>query len=131
MRYVKSILAASIVAASAVAQQPNTFAATMTVEGVDGPTYPMSGVAVRTNTVADSALKKARYCGLFKTPTLRNVERTAPYFHNGAVRRLEDAVRFHFERDVQPESWFRKADGTVDVPYNDLPAAYRRRFLRG
>ncbi len=53
MRYLKIIAAVSFVAASAVAQQPNSFAATMTVEGVDGPTYPMSGVAIRTNTVAD------------------------------------------------------------------------------
>ncbi len=30
---------------------------------------------------------------LFKVPTLRNVALTAPYFHNGSVPTLEDAVR--------------------------------------
>jgi len=30
--------------------------------------------------------------GKFKTPTLRNVERTAPYFHNGAFPTLESVV---------------------------------------
>ena len=29
----------------------------------------------------------------FKVPTLRNVELTAPYFHNGAVPTLDKAVR--------------------------------------
>lgn len=31
--------------------------------------------------------------GLVKAPTLRNVELTAPYFHNGAVWSLDDAVK--------------------------------------
>lgn len=31
--------------------------------------------------------------GLWRVPSLRNVALTAPYFHNGAVDRLEDAVR--------------------------------------
>ncbi|MFA9461389.1 cytochrome-c peroxidase [Thiohalorhabdus sp. Cl-TMA] len=30
---------------------------------------------------------------MFKVPTLRNVELTAPYFHNGAVESLSEAVR--------------------------------------
>lgn len=30
---------------------------------------------------------------VFKAPSLRNVARTAPYFHDGSVARLEDAVR--------------------------------------
>jgi len=29
----------------------------------------------------------------FKVPTLRNITRTAPYFHNGAVQKIEEAVR--------------------------------------
>jgi cytochrome c peroxidase len=31
--------------------------------------------------------------GMWKVPTLRNIELTAPYFHNGAVKTLSDAVR--------------------------------------
>jgi cytochrome c peroxidase len=30
----------------------------------------------------------------FRTPTLRNISRTAPYFHNGSVETLEEAVRY-------------------------------------
>jgi len=30
---------------------------------------------------------------LFKVPTLRNVEKTAPYFHDGSVPTLREAVR--------------------------------------
>ena len=33
--------------------------------------------------------------GLFKTPTLRNVELTAPYMHNGVFATLDDVVRFY------------------------------------
>jgi cytochrome c peroxidase len=32
--------------------------------------------------------------GAFKTPTLRDVARSAPYFHDGSVATLEEAVRF-------------------------------------
>ena len=31
--------------------------------------------------------------GIWRTPTLRNISRTAPYFHNGSVDSLEEAVR--------------------------------------
>ena len=33
--------------------------------------------------------------GAFKTPTLRNVERTAPYFHDGRFTTLEQVVQFY------------------------------------
>lgn len=33
--------------------------------------------------------------GMFKTPALRNVERTAPYMHNGAFKTLEEVVEFY------------------------------------
>lgn len=33
--------------------------------------------------------------GLFKTPTLRNVEYTAPYFHDGRFATLEDVIEFY------------------------------------
>ena len=34
--------------------------------------------------------------GAFKIPTLRNVELTAPYFHNGGEATLEDVIDFYF-----------------------------------
>lgn len=30
---------------------------------------------------------------VFRTPMLRNIEHTSPYFHDGSVERLDDAVR--------------------------------------
>ena len=35
--------------------------------------------------------------GAFKTPSLRNVARTAPDFHDGRFATLEQAVRFYLE----------------------------------
>jgi cytochrome c peroxidase len=33
--------------------------------------------------------------GAFKTPTLRNVELTAPYMHDGKLKTLKDVVDFY------------------------------------
>jgi cytochrome c peroxidase len=33
--------------------------------------------------------------GAFKTPTLRNIELTAPYLHDGSLATLEDVVEFY------------------------------------
>ena len=37
----------------------------------------------------------AAYYGMFKTPTLRNIALTSPYFHNGVFSKLEDVVHFY------------------------------------
>jgi cytochrome c peroxidase len=66
------------------------------------------------------ARANARWCGWFKTPTLRNVALTAPYMHNGRFATLRDAVAFYATRDTHPERWF--ADGTK---FDDLPEAMR------
>lgn len=65
-------------------------------------------------------------CGAFKVPTLRNLDKTAPYFHNGRFATLEDAVRFYVRRDTNPEEWYPvNADGSVNK-FDDLPAAYKK-----
>ena len=65
------------------------------------------------------------YCGLFKTPSLRNVAVRQAFFHNGVYHRLEDAVRFYAERDVHPGRVYpRGPDGRVQR-FDDLPARYR------
>ncbi|HEY6100906.1 MAG TPA: hypothetical protein VIW03_15820, partial [Anaeromyxobacter sp.] len=58
----------------------------------------------------------------FKVPTLRNVARTAPYFHNGAFERLEDVVAFYARRDTDPGEWYPKGAAGV-LKFDDLPAA--------
>lgn len=65
------------------------------------------------------------FCGLFKTPTLRNVATRQVFFHNGVFHSLEDVVRFYVERETQPGKWYpHKADGTVEM-YDDVPPSYR------
>ena len=58
-------------------------------------------------------------CGLFKTPTLRNITMTAPYMHNGLFDNLRDAVAFYATRDTDPARWFPEGK-----KFNDLPAQY-------
>ncbi len=51
-------------------------------------------------------LGEAAEDGKFRTPTLRNVELTAPYMHNGVFATLEEVVDFYVTRDDgswQPE----------------------------
>ena len=39
---------------------------------------------------------------VFKVPSLRNVEKTGPYFHDGSVETLEEAVQMmsHHQRGI-------------------------------
>jgi hypothetical protein len=41
------------------------------------------------------AFQRAAVDGAFKVPTLRNVELTGPYFHNGGVATLRQVVQFY------------------------------------
>lgn len=59
-------------------------------------------------------------CGAFKVPTLRNVARTAPYFHNGAFDDLEDVVAFYVRRDTDPGEWYPNGAAGV-LKFDDLP----------
>ncbi|HEX3695490.1 MAG TPA: cytochrome c peroxidase [Polyangia bacterium] len=52
------------------------------------------------------------FCGLFKTPTLRNVATRGAFFHNGAMHSLEQAVRFYATRDTMPELWYPTVGGS-------------------
>ncbi len=66
------------------------------------------------------AAGNSRWCGWFKTPTLRNVALTAPYMHNGRFATLREAVAFYATRDTSPERWYPNG-----VKFNDLPVALR------
>lgn len=39
--------------------------------------------------------KQSKDIGAFKTPTLRDIELTTPYMHNGSEKTLIDVVRFY------------------------------------
>lgn len=49
----------------------------------------------------------------FKTPTVRNIELTGPYFHNGAYQNLEQVVDFYARGGGKGIGW--------DVPHQTLP----------
>jgi cytochrome c peroxidase len=66
----------------------------------------------------------ARYCGMFKTPTLRNVASRQVFFHNGQMKSLRDVIRFYNTRDTRPEDWYPTVDGVIQK-FDDLPQAYR------
>lgn len=69
-------------------------------------------------------------CGQFRTPTLRNVALTAPYFHNASFATLEDVVAFYATRDLEPTRWYPVANGQPQL-YNDMPAALRTNVQQG
>jgi len=68
---------------------------------------------------------RADYCGLFKTPTLRNVALRHTFFHNGVFHSLKEVLQFYAQRDTQPEKWYpRRRDGSI-AKFDDLLPAYR------
>ena len=67
---------------------------------------------------------RADYCGLFRTPTLRNVALRRAFFHNGVLRSLDEVLRFYARRDSYPQEFYpRGADGAI-AKFDDLPPAY-------
>ena len=44
---------------------------------------------------------KPQHLGAFKTPTLREIDRTAPYMHDGSLRSLEEVIEF-YDRGANP-----------------------------
>jgi cytochrome c peroxidase len=67
---------------------------------------------------------RREYCGLFKTPTLRNVAKRKGFFHNGVFHSLDDVLAFYAKRDTRLSKFYpRDRSGRV-VKYDDLPAAF-------
>ncbi|NHN83095.1 c-type cytochrome [Acetobacter musti] len=63
------------------------------------------------------------YCGLFRTPSLRNVALRKTFFHNGVMHNLRDAVAFYASRDSDPERWYGRGPHGARR-YDDLPEKY-------
>jgi cytochrome c peroxidase len=64
-------------------------------------------------------LDRHEYCGMFRTPSLRNVAMRPVFFHNGVLHELSDA-----ERDTQPQKWYPKAAGGSNLKFDDLPPEF-------
>lgn len=68
---------------------------------------------------------QTQYCGMFRTPSLRNVASRHVFFHNGVFHSLGQVLDFYVNRDLHPERFYpRDAAGHVR-PYDDLPARFR------
>jgi cytochrome c peroxidase len=67
---------------------------------------------------------QTQFCGMFKTPTLRNTARRRTFFHNGVFQTLQQVMDFYNFRDTNPEKVYPLgADGKVEK-YNDIPMQY-------
>ena len=67
---------------------------------------------------------QTQFCGMFKTPTLRNTALRRAFFHNGVFHSLQEVMDFYNFRDTNPEKVYPvAADGKVDK-LNDIPAQY-------
>ncbi len=60
--------------------------------------------------------KNARDVGAFKTPTLREVSRRAPYMHDGSVKDLRQSI-IHIARGGTQNPWL--SEGIVPLPLSD------------
>lgn len=78
----------------------------------------------------DQAGKDPANCGLFRTPSLRNVAIRRVFFHNGRFHSLRQALRFYVERDTNPEKWYPAGPAGKTEKFNDLPAQYRHNVDR-
>jgi len=63
------------------------------------------------------------YCGIFRTPSLRNVALRRTFFHNGIYHSLDEVVRFYAQRDTNPEKFYPVVKGKVQK-FDDLPRKY-------
>lgn len=68
---------------------------------------------------------------VFKVPSMRNVEKTGPYYHDGKVRTLEEAVSLMAEHQVDKKltdaqvksivAWFKTLTGEIPTEYIKEP----------
>ncbi|MGE0353238.1 MAG: cytochrome-c peroxidase [Gemmatimonadales bacterium] len=102
---------------------------------VGGASFQKVGLAQAWPEQADSGrfavTKKLQDIMVFKVPSLRNVERTAPYFHDGSVGDLGEAVqrmaRYQLGRELNPAeekaitAWLESLTGEIPADYIAYP----------
>lgn len=66
------------------------------------------------------------YCGMFRTPGLRNTADRRFYFHNGAYDNLAGVLDFYRFRETKPEAVYPVDRQGRLRPYDDIPLQYRR-----
>jgi cytochrome c peroxidase len=102
---------------------------------VGGDRYMKAGVVNRWYSQADSGryhlTKDTNDLFVFKVPSLRNIDRTGPYFHDGSTANLTDAVRLMAHHQLGKElspgqvqsivTWLGALTGTLPSRYIAYP----------
>jgi len=98
----------------------------------NNPANPFTDIGLGGNALIANPVTRAAEQGKFRTPTLRNVELTSPYMHNGAFATLNDVIRHYdlgategllfraeVENDIAIELFYR-----MDTPLGLQPQEY-------
>jgi cytochrome c peroxidase len=67
---------------------------------------------------------QTQFCGMFKTPTLRNTAMRRAFFHNGVFQTLQQVMDFYNLRDTNPEKVYPLGADGKPAKYNDIPVKY-------
>jgi cytochrome c peroxidase len=67
---------------------------------------------------------ETQFCGMFLTPTLRNVATRHVFFHNGVFRSLQEVQHFYNYRDTEPGRVYPRYRGGTVARFNDIPERY-------
>lgn len=100
-----------------------------------GDRYQKAGAQVAWFSQADSGryavTKDAKDLFVFKVPSLRNIDKTGPYFHDGSVASLNEAVRLMAHHQLGKElpptevqaivAWMGSMTGELDTDYIAFP----------
>ena len=68
---------------------------------------------------------QTQYCGMFLTPTLRNVALRRVFFHNGVFHDLTQVLDFYVDRDTHPGRFYPRNAAGQAIKYDDIPPRYR------
>lgn len=88
------------------------------------PANPFTDIGLGGNMLIVDPVARAAEEGKFRTPTLRNIELTAPYMHNGVFATLNDVIQ-HYDLGATEGLFFRaevENDIAVELNYRmDMP----------
>jgi cytochrome c peroxidase len=68
---------------------------------------------------------QTQFCGMFKTPTVRNTAMRHAFFHNGVFQTLQQVMDFYNFRDTDPEKVYPPGADGKPLKYNDIPLQYQ------
>lgn len=73
----------------------------------------------------DDLRTQRQYCGMFLTPTLRNVATRHVFLHNGVFHSLQQVLDWYVYRDLQPGRFYGRDASGHPIQYDDLPPEVR------